>query len=121
MAALHAKKNHLNDCLILNTHNRICESTVGNIFCIQDKIISTPALSEGCVAGVMRKFLLNNLKENEFVINETQITIENAKNADEIFLSNAMHGIRWIKRYDNKEYSNSITTEIYNKLIKNLS
>ena len=121
MAALHAKKNQLNDCLILNIHNRICESTIGNIFCIRDKIVSTPALSEGCVAGVMRKFLLNNLNENGFIINETQLTIEDVKNADEIFLSNAMYGIRWVKRFDNNEYSNSITTEVYNKLIKNLS
>ena len=121
MAALHAKKNQLNDCIILNTHNRICESTVGNIFFIKNKIISTPALTEGCIAGVMRKFLLNNISENGFIINETEITMEDVKNADEVFLSNAIHGIRWIKRFDNKEYNNVITGEIYNKLIKNLS
>ncbi len=121
MAALFAKKNQLNDCLILNSYDRICESTIGNVFCIKDGIISTPQLAEGCVAGVMRRFLLDKCKDENFIINETQLDFDALKNADEIFLSNAIYGIRWIKKMDENGYGNLLTTDIYNKLLKNLS
>src|SRR5215204_740550 len=58
MAAIWAKENKLNDALILNQHERICDATIANIFWVKDARIFTPSLSEGCVAGVMRKKIL---------------------------------------------------------------
>jgi branched-chain amino acid aminotransferase len=68
MAAIYAKKNQLDDCFILNSYDRVCESTISNIFCIKDKIIYTPALSEGCVAGIMRRFLLEKIPDLSFLM-----------------------------------------------------
>jgi branched-chain amino acid aminotransferase len=42
MAALHAKQNKLNDCFVLNQHDRICDATIANIFWIKDSVIFTP-------------------------------------------------------------------------------
>src|SRR5688572_24282553 len=50
MAALHAKKNRLNDNLVLNTSGNICESSMANIFIIKQEKVFTPLLTEGCVA-----------------------------------------------------------------------
>jgi branched-chain amino acid aminotransferase len=121
MAALYAKKNQVNDCMILNTHDRICETTIANIFCIKDKIIYTPPLSEGCVAGVMRRYLLKALPGTGYTVIEKQLGLKDMQEADEVFLSNAIRGIRWVQRFEDVEYRNEQTASIYDAVIKNLS
>ena len=58
MAGLFAKKNKLDDCIVLNSFERICDSAIANIFIIDDNNIYTPPLTEGCVAGIMRRWML---------------------------------------------------------------
>ena len=36
--------------------------------------------------------------------------------ADEIFLTNAIYGIRWVQEYDQTSFSNSFTKSIYRKI-----
>ena len=121
MAALYAKKNQLNDCMVLNTHERICETTIANIFCIKDMIISTPPLAEGCVAGVMRRYLLNALPDAGYMVIEKPLSVEDVQDADEVFLSNAIRGIHWVQRFGDIQYRNEQTDSIYDAVIKNLS
>ena len=104
MAALYAEKIKVNDCIILNTSGRICDTSIANIFIIKDKVIYTPPLSEGCIAGVMRRFIIEKLQHLEFKIEEKTVSIEELENADEVFLSNAIRGIRWVKEFRNKKY-----------------
>ena len=44
MAALYAKENKLNDCLVFNTSGGVADSTIANIFLIKGDTISTPSL-----------------------------------------------------------------------------
>src|SRR5436190_20805605 len=77
MAAIWAKENKLNDALILNQHDRICDSTIANIFWVKDNNIYTPPLSEGCVAGVKRKEILESATLNrDNVVQESVLTHE---------------------------------------------
>jgi branched-chain amino acid aminotransferase len=112
MSALHAKKSKVNDCILLNNYDRICDSTIANIFIIKDEIIYTPALSEGCIAGVMRRFIIEKLKTS-FKIIEKEISINELENADEVFLTNSIKGIRWVKQFRSKEYGKSIIRKIF--------
>ncbi len=116
MAALYAKENKWNDCLVLNLHDRICDSTIANVFWIKDGNIFTPALTEGCVNGVMRKFLFNELSAAGYNIKQTTASVADIENADEIFLSNAINAIRWVKQFRDNTYPNTKTTEIYKRL-----
>jgi branched-chain amino acid aminotransferase len=43
MAAIWAKENKLNDALILNQHDRICDSTIANFFG-KDKNFTPPLM-----------------------------------------------------------------------------
>lgn len=120
MAAQYAKANKLNDCLVVNTNGAIADSTIANLFVIKDNVISTPALTEGCVNGVMRRYLLSVLPAKGYVIMETAISKEMLENADEIFLTNAINGIRWVRQFRDKNYSNKLTVEIYNRFVKTI-
>jgi len=118
MGALHAKKEKCNDAIILNQHQRICDSTIANVFLIKDDIIYTPSLTEGCIAGVMRSFVITALKKNNTSIVEKEITIEDLLDANEVFLTNSIYNMRWVKGIESSNYSNSKTREIYYQLLQ---
>jgi branched-chain amino acid aminotransferase len=113
MAALFAKQNKWNDVLVLNQHNNICDSTIANVFICKDAIVYTPPLSEGCIEGITRNHLIKTLQENGFKIEETPLTKEAILNADEVFLTNAINNIKWVKQIEDKTYSNNLTQKIY--------
>ena len=117
MAAIWAKENKLNDALILNQHERICDSTIANVFWIKDNNIFTPPLNEGCVAGVMRKKILKLAMRNpDFPVQEHILTEDVLLQADEVFLTNATTGIRWVKECRSKIYKNTISSKIFAEL-----
>jgi branched-chain amino acid aminotransferase len=118
MAALHAKKNHWNDALLLNSRERIAESTIANIFCIKDRVIYTPALFEGCIAGVMRKFIIEKITGSDFELQEGTLSVENIKTADELFVTNAIFGMRWIKQFSNRSYDQAMVQEIFDHIFQ---
>lgn len=117
MAAMWAKQNKLNDALLLNNFDRIADATIANVFIIKDNTIKTPALFEGCISGVMRKYLLQCFKENNIVFEETQLSTEDVLNASEVFLTNAIFGIKWVKQIGEKSFENSKTRDYYEKFI----
>ena len=120
MAARFAKENKLNDSLILNQHGHICEASIANIFWIKDKIIYTPPLSGGCVAGVMRKYLLGRLPEAGCEVAEKQCSADDLENAEEVFLTNAVYGIRWVKSCGNNNYRNASAVLFHKKFVSTL-
>ena len=113
MAALQAKKQKWNDAVLLNTAGRICDTTIANIFLIKDEVIFTPALQEGCVAGVMRKNMIKLLTTGNYKIIEGKLSIDDLMNADEVFLTNSVYNLRWVQSIGDKKYANIQTQKIY--------
>ncbi len=60
--------------------------------------IYTPPLSEGAVAGVMRRYLIDRLIQMDKPIVEKNLTIEELEKATAIFITNAISGIKWVKQ-----------------------
>jgi branched-subunit amino acid aminotransferase/4-amino-4-deoxychorismate lyase len=113
MAAVYAKQTGVDDCIILNSYDRICDTTIANIFVIKDNVIYTPALPEGCIAGVMRRFIIDKLRGSEFNVTEKSIPVDEFENADEVFLTNSIRGIRWVKQFGNSTYKNNLVQAIH--------
>lgn len=120
MAAIYAKANKLNDCLVLNTDGNIADATIANVFLIKEGVIITPGPDQGCVNGVMRRHLLEKMKDAGYSIQENPVSVSTLEEADEVFLTNAISGIRWVKQFREKVYSNNLTVEIYNRFIKTI-
>jgi branched-chain amino acid aminotransferase len=117
MGAVWAKENKLGDTLILNQYGHICDSTIANVFWVKDEKIFTPPLSEGCVAGVMRRKIL----ETRPGISESILTENILLGADELFLTNVITGIRWVGQLRGKKYSNKIASKLFTELIQTIS
>ena len=117
MAAIWARENKLDDALVLNQHERICDATIANIFWVMDEKIFTPSLNEGCVAGVMRKKILElPAPDSGFLVQESVFTENILLQADEVFLTNAITGIRWVKECRGKIYKNTISSKLFIEL-----
>ena len=118
MAGLYQKQHKLDEAIILNQNGFLCESTSSNVFIVYEKQIYTPALSEGCIAGVMRSVVLKLAKMNDIPLIEAQISPEILKEADEVFVTNASSGIRWVMGYGKKRYFNETAKTITSFLLK---
>jgi aminodeoxychorismate lyase len=117
LAALAAKKNKWNDAILLNSQGNICDSTIANVFCVKNNEVFTPALSEGCVAGIMREALLQYCKGQQIAVHSTTIAPEFLLQADEVFFTNSMYNLRWVQLVGDKEYRNIFTQKIYPQFI----
>ncbi len=117
MAALWAKKNKLNDALLFNPYERIADATIANIFVIKDGIIKTPAISEGCIGGVMRRYLLQCFCNENITLEETSVTVDDLMLAQEIFLTNAAYGMRWVKLCGATGFAKVTSELLYKKFI----
>jgi branched-chain amino acid aminotransferase len=120
LAAHYAKKQGLDDCLVLNSQNRIADSTIANLFYIRQGQFYTPPLSEGAVAGVMRRHLLEALPQAGYIVHLQPVVPEDLLTADEIFLTNALRGISPVRSVQGRSYTSQLAVAVDEQLIKGL-
>lgn len=113
MAAIWVKKNKLNDGIVLNNFNRVTDATIANIFILKDGIVKTPALSEGCIAGVMRKYLLQKMRDAGMPVQETLIEKTDVEQAAEVFFTNSIYNIRWVKQVGENNFANTFSHQLW--------
>lgn len=117
LAGIYASKNNFNDVLLLNKDGYIIEATSSNVFCLKDKIIYTPALRLGAVNGVMRKKIIAIAKKMGFEVKEEALLTEQSLlDMDELFLTNAVSGIRWVTGFGNRRYFKRYSAKILREL-----
>ncbi len=117
MAALWAKKNRLNDCFLLNPFDHITDSTIANVFIVSDGVIKTPPLCDGPVNGVMRRHLLASFKINDIAYEESSVSALDLENASEIFVTNAISGIKWVRQFKNRTFENTVSSGLHKQFI----
>jgi len=106
MASMFKSQNKLDDVFLLNQNGFLCEASSSNIFIWYQDHLYTPALSEGCVEGVMRQVIINIANENNIPVTEAQINPEILYEADEVFLTNASRGIQSVMGFGIRRYFN---------------
>jgi len=120
LAELFARERGLDDAIVLNAFNNLADSSKANIFLIKKKEVFTPAMHQGCVNGIMRRFLLEELKRNNYSIHQQEISEQQLLDADEVFLTNSIFDMRWIEKFRDKNYFSEQSFSIYQKIIRPL-
>jgi branched-chain amino acid aminotransferase len=120
MAGIFKQENDLDDCFIINEKGNVVEAISSNVFLIKDSNVFTPSLQQGPVAGVMRKVILTLCRENGFSVFESKINIKDLEEADEVFLTNAVQGIQWVRQLGGRTYKNNYTRNIHRILIEEI-
>lgn len=121
LAGIYARDNNWDDVLILNDAGNIIEAHTSNVFFVKGNNIYTPPLSDGCVNGVMRKQILRLAAQAGISCTEKSLFQKDIDAADELILSNAVQGIRWVEKAGNNIYTKSVAEQLYKALITQLA
>ena len=115
--SIFANENGLDNCLLLNDSKNVIEALQGNIFMLNGNTLTTPAVSEGCLNGVMRKQILTLARKIENLeVVEGIISPFDLQKADELFITNVIKGIQPISKYRKKEFRNDFASQLLQKL-----
>ena len=106
LIGIYKKEKGLDDCIVLNDQGRIVEALSSNIFLYKNNNLYTPSVEEGCMDGVMRKQVLQIAKEMNINVFEGMVNGSMLLQADELFLTNAINGLKWVVSYGQKRYFN---------------
>ncbi|WP_028887628.1 aminotransferase class IV [Tenacibaculum ovolyticum] len=117
LSAVFADENDLDNCVLLNERKGVVEATNGNIFVVKGTVVKTPALTEGCIKGIIRKKVIEILEKNpNYSIEETAISPFELQKADEVFITNAIVGIQSVSNYRKKVFTSEVTNKIKSSL-----
>ncbi|MBI2779452.1 MAG: aminodeoxychorismate lyase [Gammaproteobacteria bacterium] len=84
--------------LMLDGEGYVIEGTMSNLFIVRNGRLLTPDLTQCGVAGVMRGCILDGARDAGIPVDITQITLDDVKSSDEVFLCNSLIGV-WPVRH----------------------
>ncbi len=116
MAGIYKKEHLLDECILVNEKGNITEAISSNIFAVKNGVLYTSLVSDGCIDGIMRKKIIEIAQANRIAVYELPIMQSVLLGADELFLTNAINGIRWVSNYKQKFFSNNLSKILVDKL-----
>lgn len=120
---IYKQENDFDEVLLRSSEGNVVEATAYNIFALRGNVLLTPELASGCVAGVMRDTVIQYAFELGLHVEEVPFPIEILEEADEVFLTNAVVGVRWVLEHSEKRYFSStakkMVTLLNQKLLRN--
>jgi len=120
LASIYSYENQLDSCVLLNHKKQIAEAIHANIFVVVDNHIKTPALTEGCIDGIIRKKLIPIIDAlPNYQIEECCITPFELQQASEVFLTNSVIGIQSVTQYKKKMFTKNVGNLLGEKLKDN--
>jgi branched-chain amino acid aminotransferase len=96
----YAAERGASEAIFLNTVGHVCEGTGTNIFLVFGDTIVTPPLSSGPLVGITRELIMKWSS-----IDERELTHEEAKRANEVFITSSMRDIQGVERWDDQNFS----------------
>lgn len=115
LTGIYKKEHDLDDCLMINEQHHIVEAISSNVFLYKNNTLYTPSISEGCIDGITRKHIIEVANSMNITVIEGAVTGSMLLQTDELFLTNSIAGIKWVKEYRGKFYTNETTKLILEK------
>ena len=112
LAGISATERGLDESILINEHGNLVEGISANVFLVKNGKIYTPPVLEGCIEGVMRSVLIDIFQQHELKFQEVPIPQDALEEADEVFLSNTISGIKWVVGYRQKRYFNQVSRKL---------
>ncbi len=110
-----AKDAGFEDVLFFSHNNEVTEASTSNIFIVTDgQTIITPPESSMVLAGITREKLSECLRRNQMTVKEKVVSREDLEKAREIWLTNAVRGLRFVSQFQNKTFE--VKDSLYEKV-----
>jgi branched-chain amino acid aminotransferase len=92
------------DALIVNGNEHVYETSVANVWAVFGDRVLTPPAPARCLPGVMRGWLTQHLGDLGLEAREHELTLADVACADEIWTSNAVIGVRRVRRVAERQW-----------------
>ncbi|MGB0429922.1 MAG: aminotransferase class IV [Bacteroidia bacterium] len=115
LASIEKQNRQLDDLLLHNENGQLTEATSSNLWWYNGKAIYTPHAKCGGVNGVFKAYLLDVLNDEGIDVLQGAFKPEDILAAHEVFLTNAVQGIRPVERVKNIYYKTQMTLYLIDK------
>ncbi len=88
-----AHEQGLDEVILLNERGEVCECTGANIVVVHGNIVRTPPLSSGCLPGVTRALLLEEISVPGLEVREATLLPPDLESADEVLVTSTTRGL----------------------------
>ena len=116
IAGIEKEAEMIDEIIILDHVRHISEALSSNIFWKKDEKFFTPPLTTGCIAGVMRQWMMHALKQNGHSIEEKLVGKTEFLEAESIFTTNAV-GIGHIQAIGKRSFkTDQISQQLFEQI-----
>jgi branched-chain amino acid aminotransferase len=98
-----AQEQLFDEVLLLNEHGRPAECTSANVFVVSKDEIITPPVSEGCLPGITREILLEEIRVPGVSLVERRLTLDELWEADEVLITSTTRGLLPVREIAGRE------------------
>jgi branched-chain amino acid aminotransferase len=88
-----AHEQGLDEVILMNERNAVAECTSANVLCVHGRKVSTPPLTSGCLPGVTRAILLEEIEVPGIEIRERILLKSDLESADEVLITSTTREI----------------------------
>lgn len=109
VALSYALERGAGEALVADADGRLCEGTGTNVFVVTGGEVLTPSLATGCLPGITRELVLEWTSARE-----ADMTVEDAKTADEVFVVSSTRDVQGVARWDDVVWDapGDVTTQV---------
>jgi 4-amino-4-deoxychorismate lyase len=111
-------RGEFDEGLMLDTEGEVVCATASNVFIVRDQGLVTPDLRFSGVVGVMRAQVLGAASRLGLAVNEEPLWPHDIETASEIFLTNAVRGIRPVATLGTLRWQNYSVTDTLRDVLK---
>lgn len=94
----YATSKNWHEALCFNRFDNLVESIASNVFVLIDAVWHTPDLNLNGINGVMRQEIISRMQKQRIQIAQSQIGIEQLRQASALFLCNALYPMQIVQR-----------------------
>jgi 4-amino-4-deoxychorismate lyase len=101
------REGEFDEGLMMDTEGEVVSATAGNVFAVRDGALVTPDVRFCGVQGVMRAQVIKAASKLGMAVSEEPLWPHDLETASEIFITNAVRGIRSATSLDSLQWSDS--------------
>jgi branched-chain amino acid aminotransferase len=99
-----ARAKGFGNALVCDSQGNVAETATANVFMVRDGQVFTPIANGTFLAGITRARHIANLRADGVAVHETVLTLDDFRQADEVFLSGNLSKITPVTAFDDVSF-----------------
>ncbi|MYM59932.1 aminodeoxychorismate lyase [Vibrio sp. OCN044] len=107
----------LSDGIVLDIKANVIETTMANVFWVNQGVVYTPDLTNAGVKGVMQRVIIDSATKNGIEVRVGDYSLKELYAAEEVFISNSLLRIAPVKAIGSQSYAKGSVTKTIQEMI----